>query len=314
MLCLTLARSNLNFRGEKMKSFIAIAALGLITTAQAASVGIASGNPTGTNYPMVEDIKRVCSTPASPITNVASDGSLANIDKIYSDSNTQYGIIQADALEYQKGIDPKMMSRIVMVFPFFSTEFHLVGKYGTKINSLADLAGKRVVEGPQGSGTWVTVQVIKALTGIKWTPILASQADGFNMVMSGQAEAEFIVAGKPVSMLATSKGYKLIPLSNPALDSFGLYTKTMISAGTYDAVQDTVQTYKVDNVLATYAFTNQYQREIGDLVSCITKNIGTLQTTGHPKWRDVDPLDIDRIKWPSHPAAVAAIKRESKKK
>jgi TRAP transporter TAXI family solute receptor len=282
--------------------------------ADAAPVGIASGQPTGTNYPMAEDIKRVCSTPTSPINNVVSDGSLANIDKIYADKNTQYGIIQADALEYQKGVDPKMMSRIVMVFPFFSTEIHLVAKDGSPITSLAQLEGKNVVEGPEGSGTWVTVQLIKKLTGISWKGFYASQKEGLQAVQGGSADAEFIVAGKPVTLLETAKGIKLVSVAHPALDKFSLYTKAQISAGTYEAQKTGISTYKVDNVLATYAYANQYHKEIGELVTCITRNIGTLQTTGHPKWKDVDPLDIDRITWPSHPAALAAIKREAKKK
>lgn len=280
--------------------------------ALAAPVGIASGNTTGTNYPMAEDIKKVCSTPSSPIKNVVSDGSLDNIFKIYSDKSTQYGIIQADALTYQQGLDKKMMERIMMVFPFFSTEFHLVAKDGSPIKSLADLQGKRVVEGPEGSGTWVTVQVIKALTGIKWTPLNMSQKDGMNAVINGAVDAEFIVAGAPVGIIKDTPGIKLVSLNHPKLDGFELYTKTMIPSGTYPNIKGTTQTYKVDNVLATYAFKNQYQKEIGDLVSCITRNIEKLQDEGHPKWRDVDPLDIERIKWQAHPAAVDAIKRESK--
>ena len=303
------------------KTLIALAAF-ISVAAFAAPVGIASGQPTGTNHPMASDIADVCSTPSSPINNVVSDGSLDNIAKIYGDKNTQYGIIQADALEYQKGLDKKMMDRIMMVFPFFSTEMHIVLKDGSQLTSIAQLAGKRVVEGPEGSGTWVSVQVIKALTGIKWTPILASQADGFKMVMDGTADAEFIVAGAPVGMLKTAKGFKLMSLQHPALDKFGLYTKALLPSGMYEAVKGTTPTYKVDNVLATFAFKNQYQAEIGELVTCLTRNIGKLQaggknaTTGkdyHPKWRDVDPLDIDRIQWPSHPAALAAIKRAGKK-
>lgn len=279
--------------------------------AQAAPVGIASGQPTGTNYPMAADIAKVCSTSTAPISNVESEGSLDNIAKIYSDKKVQYGIIQVDAVEYMKGQDAKMMEKIVMVFPFFSTEMHLIAKDGSPITKLSDLAGKRVVEGPDGSGTWVTVQVIKQLTGIKWTPILASQADGFDQVMSGKADAEFIVAGAPVSILTKKSGFKLVPLNSPQLDTFALYTKALIPSGTYPSIKTSLSTYKVDNVLATFAFKNQYGPEINTLVSCLASNIDKLQTVDgfHPKWRDVNPLDIDRIKMPTHPAAVAAIKR-----
>lgn len=299
-----------------MKKFLTLAALALISTlalAQPKPFGIASGQPSGTNYPMAEDIKRVCSTPTNPINNVTSDGSLDNIFKIYGDPTVQFGIVQADALAYQQGLDKKMMSRIQMVFPFFSTEIHIITKDGSPITSLAQLAGKNVVEGPEGSGTWVTVQVVKSLTGLKWNGFYASQTDGMKAVVSGQADAMFIVAGVPVKLVKETAGIKLLPISHPALDSFGLYTKTMIPTNTYPSVKSAVGTYKVDNVLATFAFKSERQAEIGGLVTCIAKNISVLQSTGHPKWRDVDPTDIDRIKWQAHPAAVAAIKRELKK-
>lgn len=300
-----------------MKKFFHLAVFSIAAlafSAIAAPVGIASGQPTGTNHPMAADIAKVCSTSQSPINNIVTDGALDNLFKIYGDKTTQYGIVPVDALVYQKGQDPKMMERILMVFPFFSVEVHLVAKNGSSINSLSDLAGKRVVEGPEGSGTWVTVQVIKALTGLKWTAFNASQKDGFNAVIAGQADAEFIVAGKPIKLLEQSQGFKLVPVKHPALDNFKLYRKTMIEGGAYSAQKNAVQTIKVDNVLATYAFKSQYQKEIGDLVSCITRNLGRLQTEDgfHPKWKDVDPLDINRIDWPAHPAAVSAIKRESK--
>lgn len=292
-------------------TFIAMAAL---TAAHAAPVGIASGQPTGTNHPMAADIAKVCSTPTSPIKNIVTDGGLDNVFKVYGDKNSQYGIVPVDALVYQKGQDPKMMDRIMMVFPFFSVEVHLIAKNGSKINSLADLAGKRVVEGPEGSGTWVTVQVLKALTGIKWQGFYASQKDGLNSVLAGHADAEFIVAGKPVGILQKTNGFKLVPVKHPALDSFKLYRKTLIDSGTYPGQSSSVQTIKVDNVLVTYAFKNQYQKEIGDLVSCITRNVGRMQVEHdfHEKWKDVDPTSIEGIDWPAHPAAVNAIKRESK--
>ncbi len=292
------------------RTLISIAALTFACSASA--LGIASGQPTGTNYPMAEDIAKACSTPAAPITNVVSDGSIDNLFKVFQDPTAQFGIVQADAAEYQKGLDPKMMSKIQMVFPFFSTEIHIVTKDGSPITSLAQLAGKNVVEGPEGSGTWVTVQVIKKLTGLKWNGFYASQTDGTKAVVNGQADAEFIVAGAPVKIIKDTAGLKLLPVSHPALDGFGLYTKTMLSTSLYPGQRSAVPTYKVDNMLVTYAFKNERQAEIAGLVTCITRNMGALQRTGHPKWKDVDPLDIDRIKWPAHPAAAAAIKREAK--
>lgn len=286
----------------------------LLACTSAAAGGIASGQPSGTNYPMVEDIIKVCSTPANPLTNVISDGSIDNLNKVYQDPNAQFGIVQADAAKYQQGVDKQMMKKIVMVFPFFSTEIHLIAKDGSPINSLQDLAGKRVIEGPEGSGTWVTVQVIKQLTNIKWNGFYASQADGTKAVASGQADAEFIVAGAPVKVIKETAGIKLVGIKDPALDNFGLYTKALLSTSLYPGQKAAVNTYKVDNMLVTYAFKTERQKEIGDLVTCLARNVEKLQTTPgfHPKWKDVDITAIDRIDWPAHPAATAAIHKAIK--
>jgi TRAP transporter TAXI family solute receptor len=299
-----------------MKKII-FAALSLFTSfaTSAAAVGIASGAPSGTNYPMAEDIKNVCSTPASPITNVVTPGGQANISRVYNDPKVQYGIVPADVAFYQRLVDQQAgsqrMDKILMVFPFFSTEFHLLAKAGSRINNVTDLQGLRVIEGPEGSATNITVQMIKRLTGLQWQGIQASQVDGYKMLLAGQADAEFIVAGKPITMLQNASGVKLVNISHPKLDSFALYDKTTLEVdGMYPFQKSNVSTYKVDNMLVTYAFKNQYQKEIGELVTCIAKNIDKMQ---HPKWRDVDPSNITRIKWDAHPAAVAAIQRLHKK-
>lgn len=292
-----------------MKKIIVLIAATLSFSANAqTSIGIASGPASGTNWPMVEDIRTTCSTPQHPINNIKSEGSLDNIFKVASDKNVQFSVAQIDAMVYQQGLDPKMMEREVMVFPFFTVEMHLVVRADSKIQSFADLQGKRVVEGPEGSGTWVSVQVIKATTGVGWAGYKMSQTEGLKAVQDGLVDAEFVVAGMPITMLNTASGIRLIPISHPKLDAFKYYNKTMIPSGTYPFQKTSIPTYKVDNVLVTYAFKTQYQKEIGELVTCITRNLDTLQTSGHPKWRSVDPLAIDSIKWQSHPAAVKAIK------
>lgn len=299
---------------KKILSFIAAA----LAISAHADTGIASGQPAGTYYPMAQNISDVCSKPNNKINNVSSDGSIDNIFKIYSDKNAQFGIVQLDALVYQQGLDPKMMSRVVVVFPFFSDEIHLVAREGSNIKTLADLQGKKVVEGSEGTGTWVTTQVIKATTGMSWNTVgtSMSQADGVEAVKNGTADAVFIVAGKPMKLLSNSSGLQMVSVVHPKLDNFKYYTRTMLSTGTYPFQKNSVQTYKVTNVLATFAYKNQFQGEISDLVSCISKNIDNFQTDKkyHAKWKDVDPLDIDRVQWPVHPAALAAIKKNSRTK
>jgi len=307
------------------RTLFALAAIALATSAvaQGKPFGIASASPNGTNWPMTEDIRAVCSAPGAEITNVVTNGTLDNIVMVHGDPRAQFGIAQLDGLKYQQGVDKRMMEKIQVVFPFFSTEVHVIVAADSPITDFSQLAGKRVIEGPEGSGTWVSVQVIKSLTQSKWNGFYATQADGMKALLAGQADAMFIVAGSPVGIIKDTAGARVISLKHPELDKFELYTRAMIPAGTYAGTKQTVNTYKVDNALITYAFKAERQAEISNLVGCVTRNLEKLQAGGmnpltqkpfHPKWRDVDPIDINRIAWPVHPAAKAVINREAKKK
>lgn len=284
------------------------------SSVHAQQMGMASGQPGSTTFSMMTDVSKVC--PA--IVVVPSEGSLDNIVRISGDKRVQMGYTQEDAAVYQQGEDPDMMKRIQMMFPLFSAELHLVVAANSPIKTLAELAGKRVYESAAGTGTWVTAQVIKSVTKINWVPVnLAKKEDGLRAIQQGQADAGLFVEGRPIALLENATGIRLIPISNPQLDAYKyeariLYNRALIPSGSYAWQTAAVPTYKVKFALMTYAYKNEHQKEIGDFVTCIVRNIGTLQKNGHSKWKDVDPTEIDKISWPVHPAAMAAIKRELK--
>jgi len=297
-------------------------ALATAALAQQSTIGIASGPPTGTNYPMVQDIVRACSGPTLSIKNVQTAGGEENIYAVKSRPDVQFGVVPIDTAVFMSGQDKATMDKIKMVFPFFSTEIHVAVPEKSPAKSVADLAGKRVVEGPQGSATYVTTQVFKELTGAKWQELTASQVDGLNGLKTGKADAMFVVAGAPITMFkdpTLSAGIRLLPVQHSALDSVKYYVRTMIPGGTYPQIKQALPTYRVDNMLVTFDYRSSYHREIAALTSCITQRMDwLLQYAGksageggtHPKWKDVDPLNIDRLNWPAHPIAVATIKRE----
>jgi TRAP transporter TAXI family solute receptor len=274
------------------------------------AMGIGSGNVTGTNYPMVENLIKVCGSAAGPFENIKTAGSLENLDRTFSDSTMQFGITQLDAAKYYAGSDPKSAAKLKAVLPFFTTEIHLLVRDGVKANNLADIKNLRVIEGPDGSGTWVSVQVIKKLTGLTWQGSLASQADGLKALQAGQADAMFIVAGKPIGMLMGVMGVHLISVQHPALDNFSMYTSAMLTAGDYPGLSGTIRTYKMQNALMTFDFGVQYQQVIFKLVQCLQQKLPELQNPAngyHTKWRSVDPKDLETFPWPVHPQALKAL-------
>lgn len=300
-----------------MKKLFWLIALTLAATANAQTVvGIASGPQTGTNWPMVEDVTKVCSNAQVTYKNVVTAGGQENYERVLKDKTTQYGVVPEDVLAYQLSLDPQEAKQVVQIFPFFTTEVHLVKKAGSKINSVADLQGKRVSDGPDGSASWVTTQVIKGLTRVTWTASKLPQQASIDAVRAGTIDAAFISAGSPIKVIKETAGLDLVPIEHPALDSFKYYTKTRLSKVDYPFLSGSIPTYRINNVLAVFAFKQQYQKEIGELVSCITRKVGYMQTTPgfHAKWRTVDPSSIEAVAWPAHPAALAAIKREANRK
>jgi TRAP transporter TAXI family solute receptor len=306
----------INLRGTLAFSAIVAGLLfGTIPGAHA-DVGISTGSSSATYFAMANDIKRVC--PAININVYESAGSLSNLDRIFADPKVQYGIVQQDALIYKNLQDPTSMSKIKQVFPLYNEEISVVVNTKSGINSLADMANKKVVIGAEGSGNWVTSNIIKSKTGIHWIDISQPPADSVVGLVSGQYDAMIVVAGTPVSFLksmgASATGVvKMISINNPALDDF--YIRASVPEGIYAWQSTPVQTYAVKSILATYDYKNPAMAaEITKLVTCIIKQEPNLEVSGHPKWKTVDPTSIEQVRWPIHPAALAAIKANAHRK
>jgi TRAP transporter TAXI family solute receptor len=273
--------------------------------------GITTGAPTAVYYQMATSIQKTCSAQVA-LTVHESTGSVSNVERVLTDKRYQYGITQLDALAYKGLSDQRAKDKIKMIMPLHDNDIHLIATPQSGIRNMADLQGKRVIVGPDGSGNWVTSQLIKAKTGLTWEDIPAGPDAGITQLLLGQADAMIFTGGKPVPMLqkigAGGNGkIRLIPMSHPALDGF--YTNVTIPEGMYAWSKTPVHTYGVKNVLVTYDYRAQFQKEIADLTSCIVNNLTYFQETGHEKWREVDPASYKQVKWPVHPVALRYLNR-----
>ena len=50
-----------------------------------------------------------------------------------------------------------------------------------------------------------------------------------------------------------------------------------------------------------------YYDRIYDLVGAIVEKLPDLRENAHPKWQEIDPLDLSKVNWPAHTQAVKAI-------
>ena len=194
----------------------------------------------------------------------------------------------------------------------YPNAIQLVTLADSGIESLADLAGKRVSVGAPGSGTEVSAQAIMEANGITYDDI-EEQRLNFNETASalrdGQIDAGFWSVGPPTSSildLATTRDIELVSLEGEELenalgasDVFAAYT---LPGGTYPGVDEDTQTIGTPNVITVAA--EMDEQLAYDFLDALYTNIDDVIAV-HPSANDTTPeLALSASPIPLHPGAV----------
>lgn len=194
----------------------------------------------------------------------------------------------------------------------YANAVHIVTLEGSGINSLADLAGKRVSVGAPGSGTEVSAQAIMAANGITYDDI-EEQLLNFNetadALTDGQIDAGFLSVGAPTSSLlslAEVRDIKLISLSEAEIaaslaadPTFSAYT---IAGGLYKGQDEDVATIGTPNVIVVAA--EMDEQLAYDFVTALYANIDEVIAI-HPSANDTTAeFSLAATPIPLHPGAL----------
>jgi uncharacterized protein len=308
----------------KKQSFIALflslfALFGVSQASNREAIKIVTGPDTGTYFAFGNNIATL-SGKTAPIKVIASNGSIDNIRQIVEGKGAvALGIVQSDILGFLKRSTSKNTKKVAdhlsMVFPFYDEEVHILAR--SDVKGLHDLQGKRVVVGEEGSGNMLTAMNILALSEVKAGRLLhLPPAEGVVAVLSGEADAMFLVGGKPVplfSNLSALKGAKgganahllesvhLIPIDDQRV--YTEYSPTRLNKGDYPFMTETILTAKVNSALIAYGDRGKAKisaKECAPLQSVsrlIATHLEDLKASGHPKWKEVN-LYADIAGWP----------------
>ncbi|MCC6135086.1 MAG: TAXI family TRAP transporter solute-binding subunit [Candidatus Contendobacter sp.] len=296
----------------------------------AKQIGMVTGSKTGTYIQFGNDIAGVGKSAGLDILVKDSQGSIDNIKRMNSKENAALGIVQSDVLGFlSRSENPEMRqvaSRLRLIFPFYNEEVHLFAN--KSIQSVSDLQGKRVAVGEQGSGTWLTAMNLLQLSGVKPAELLnLPPLQGVTAVLKGEADATFYVAGKPVSLFtkvgnlitkpefaAMLANVHFVPLDDLRL--LREYQSAQISPMDYDWLAEQVPTVAVKAVLMSFDFSGKQSpyfvqrcQQLATLGQAIRGNIGQLQQSGHPKWKEVK-LDEKVGAWPLDRCSRSGVKSD----
>lgn len=183
----------------------------------------------------------------------------------------------------------------------------------SKVMTIADLKGKRVVIGPAGAGFEYFVKPILAAHGVAYedfTALNATQQASVDMLTDGSADAVFLGGAIPtasITQAAASLNLRFIPFDESARQQlatdFSFFAPAAIPANTYRG--QTMEFLGLD-VGSMHLITAASQDEA--LVYEVTKTLYELReqvTQKHPAGRAINPKNVVRdTGTPFHPGAI----------
>lgn len=200
----------------------------------------------------------VCGPAGLIISARTSDGAVANVVAVNA-GRAESGLAQGDVVEQAvagKGAfrASGKQAAVRIVADLFPEDVHLLVASRAKIQSVADLKGKRVSLGAESSGTSVTARAILNAYGIaEWRLKARHDASDIDaqLLQQGQLDAFFFVGGTPVALVDDLIAHgvaRLVPIDGKGRDRLVGTTPSIaasvIAAGTYRGTP-AVQTVRV---------------------------------------------------------------------
>jgi TRAP transporter TAXI family solute receptor len=278
------------------------------------TVGIISGNPNGTYLRLAYDMSAVLDDEEKGIRilPIIGAGGGGNIKDVRFLKGIDLGITQSVLLNRFKRTNEigPIEDKIVYIAKLNNEEMHLIVRADSGIESIEQLAGKKVNFSDVGSGSQLSNQEIFNRLNIKVTEVNMGQADAVEALKRGEIAATILIAGKPTGSTARIKaadGFKILPVAyaKALQDDFLPAVLTHEDYPDLIAPGQKVDTIAVSCVLIAYNWekgSDRYQR-ISRFVEAFFPRIADFQKKPrHPKWMEAN-LAAVVPGWKRHDAA-----------
>ena len=239
--------------------------------AQPYKVIILTGSTTGTYYPFGQTYAKYLNKYSNgKIDARALEGraSVANIKALCEENKGNAALAQNDIAYYAyhgstidafKGKPEKCIRAIGVLYP---ETIQIVVLKDSGINTIYDLAGKKVAVGAEGSGTYWNARQILEAAGI-WDQVI-KEYKSFKEVVEDlklrNIDAAFYTAGIPTSsieQLAAEADIKLVEVPDEIYQAlkqqYPFYIQQIVPAGTYEDLDQDVKTVAVMSMLIVKA-------------------------------------------------------------
>jgi TRAP transporter TAXI family solute receptor len=247
------------FRSLVTFSLIAVVSLASVASAQRIFLSIGGGFVGGTFNVFAAGIGDYLGQqfPNFNITVEGSAGSAENIRRMQA-GEMEMGIAFAGdaylAFNAMEDFDDMAYDRIRAIGFLYGAVSQITVLQNSGINSLADLAGKRVALGQAGSGTHLSIERLLRTAGLfdKVTPVFIAGQAASDALKDGQIDAYHSLLGVPNAAMTdtfTSRQAKILATLADAeaagfFDAYPFYSGFSVPAGSYPGVDGPVETWR----------------------------------------------------------------------
>jgi uncharacterized protein len=261
-------------------------------------VGVMSRGMEGTELWEVTDLAASLSKPQDPlrVLAIAGKGAVQNATDIIFARGVDIGIVQSDVLDALKRNPPfpEIENYVRYVTKLYDEEIHVLAT--TQIQSMDDLAGKKVNLGIRDSGTLFTGRAIFGALGITVEETNFPQPIALDKLRRGEISAVVCLTPKPAGLFRDIR-----PDENLHFLSIGAnaklpqsYTSTTLTARDYPQLIEAnapVNTLAVGTILVAYNWPVGSERygKVAHFVQAFFNRLHDFQAPPHhPKWRDIN--------------------------
>jgi TRAP-type uncharacterized transport system substrate-binding protein len=279
-------------------------------------VGIMAGSVSGTDMSLANDLGLAFSDGYDlRVVAMVGLGAVKDVEDLLYLRGTDMAIVQQDVIDFMVAneVYPSIRERIDLVSTLSVDQFHVLAS--EDVESVEQLAGKKVNYGPTDGGTFMTSSVVFDALGINVEVTTFPHKIALEKLRSGEISAMTRASGKPVSIIeAVEPGepFHLLPVPQESIAS--IYAPTSLSSDDYPALiqsgQD-IPTVAVANALIGYNWPRDHPRgkAIARFTERFFKGFDTLLDSAyHKSWEEIDITraipGLDR-----HWAAEDALKR-----
>ncbi|MDH3601040.1 MAG: TAXI family TRAP transporter solute-binding subunit [Candidatus Tectomicrobia bacterium] len=260
------------------------------------TIGLVSGGVNGTYIQVAADLATVLDGVENlRILPIIGKGSAQNITDLLYLKGVDISIVQSDVLSYlsRQRVYGGLPKRVHYITKLYNEELHLLA--GEAIQSLQDLAGKKVNVGIDGSGTQITASTIFDRLEIEVESTSFDQSLALEKLKQGEIAGMIYVAGKPTRLfqhLEPESGIHFVPVPGSAslLDT---YLPAVLTAEDYPGLippDSNVSTVAVSAVLAVFNWnpnSSRYQNVARFVDAFFSRFDQFQQPPRHQKWTEV---------------------------